>query len=172
MQRSSGLGRTHGGTGIHERGERPAKTKLMAEINVTPMVDVMLVLLVIFMVTEPLLVAGVQVDLPSNAAPKLSHLQKPVIVTIAADGALYIGSDSLDRDGLEARLSALRTKEGDATVYLRADRGTAYGRVLEVMGRISQAGYQRISLLSQPAAAASVSSGAIEPSAAGGEARQ
>jgi biopolymer transport protein TolR len=111
----------------------------------------MLVLLVIFMVTAPLLVAGVGVDLPRNAAPKLSQLQKPIIVTLAADGKLYIGDDRTDRDSLEARLTALRPKDGEATVYIRADRTIAYGQVLELLGRIGQAGYQRISLLSQPA---------------------
>jgi biopolymer transport protein ExbD len=147
---------------------RPAKTKLMADINITPMVDVMLVLLVIFMVTAPLLVAGVRVDLPRSAAPKLAQLQKPIIVTLAADGRLYIGDDSADRDSLEARLSALRPKEGDATVYVRADRTIAYGQVLELLGRVGQAGFQRISLLSQPAdAAARLPAASLEPVSGG-----
>ncbi|MGO9473846.1 MAG: ExbD/TolR family protein, partial [Rhodomicrobium sp.] len=76
------------------------------------------------------------------------------VVTLAADGQLYIGDESLGRDGLEARLTALRSKEGDATVYVRADRKTGYGQVLELLGQIGQAGYQRISLLSQPMDAA------------------
>ena len=142
-----------------ENGQRPgaAKTKLMADINITPMVDVMLVLLVIFMVTAPLLVAGVHVDLPRNAAPKLSHLQKPVIVTLAADGALYLGDESVQRGDILARLSALKASAGDATVYVRADRKTGYGDVLELLGVVGQAGYQKISLLSQPLKAASES---------------
>lgn len=147
---------------------RPAKIKLMAEINIAPMVDVMLVLLVIFMVTAPLLVAGVRVDLPRSAAPKLSQLQKPIIVTLAADGRLYIGDDNADRDSLEARLSALRPKEGDATIYVKADRAIAYGQVLELLGRIGQAGYQRISLLSQPVdGAARVPAAALHPAGGG-----
>jgi biopolymer transport protein ExbD len=147
-------------------GNRPAKTKLVAEINITPMVDVMLVLLVIFMVTAPLLVAGVRVDLPRSAAPKLSQLQKPIIVTLAADGRLYIGDDSADRDNLEARLAALRPKEGDATVYVKADRTIAYGQVLELLGQVGQAGFQRISLLSQPAdAAARLPAAPVHPGA-------
>jgi biopolymer transport protein TolR len=149
----------------------PLKTKLMADINITPMVDVMLVLLVIFMVTAPLLVAGVRVDLPRNAAPKLSQLKKPVIVTLAADGTIYAGDELLDRDRLEAQLSALRAKEGDATVYLRADRKASYGEVLELLGRIGQAGYRRISLLSQPLDASSRSSGAAEPASIAGSGR-
>jgi biopolymer transport protein TolR len=131
----------------------PGKFKLLADINITPMVDVMLVLLVIFMVTAPLLVAGVRVDLPRNAAPKISHIQKPVIVTLAADGGLYIGDDRVDRGALEARLAALRSREGDAVVYVRADRKIAYGDVLELLGRVGNTGYQRISLLSRPASA-------------------
>jgi biopolymer transport protein ExbD len=126
------------------------KTKLMAEINITPMVDVMLVLLVIFMVTAPLLVAGVRVDLPRNAAPKLAQLQKPVIVTLAADKGLYVGDEQVDSGALEARLSALRAKDGDAVVYVRADRKIAYGDVLALLGRVGNTGYRRISLLSQP----------------------
>ncbi|MGA7325111.1 MAG: biopolymer transporter ExbD [Rhodomicrobium sp.] len=138
---------------------RPGATrpKLMADINITPMVDVMLVLLVIFMVTAPLLVAGVHVDLPRNAAPKISHLQKPVIVTLAADGAVYLGDESVRREEIGARLSALKASAGDATVYVRADRKTGYGEVLELLGLVGQAGYQKISLLSQPLTATSES---------------
>jgi biopolymer transport protein TolR len=147
---------------------RPAKAKLMAEINITPMVDVMLVLLVIFMVTAPLLVAGVRVDLPRSAAPKLSQLQKPIIVTLAAEGKLYIGDDRADRDRLEAQLAALRLQDGDATVYVRADRNTAYGQVLELLGRIGQAGFQRISLLSLPAeGAARLPEASLQPAGSG-----
>jgi biopolymer transport protein ExbD len=147
---------------------RPAKTKLMAEINITPMVDVMLVLLVIFMVAAPLLVAGVRVDLPRSAAPKLAQLQKPIIVTLAANGRLYIGDDSADRDNLETRLSAVRPKDGDATVYVRADKNTPYGQVLELLGQIGRAGFQRISLLSQPAeGAAGLPAASLQPSGGG-----
>jgi biopolymer transport protein ExbD len=129
----------------------PEKPKLMADINITPMVDVMLVLLVIFMVTAPLLVAGVNVDLPKTAAPKIAQLQKPVIVTLAADGGLYIGDESVALSGLEERLFALKPQDGDATVYLRADRKAVYGEVLALLGQIEHAGFQRISLLSQAA---------------------
>ena len=97
--------------------ERPFRTKIMAEINVTPMVDVMLVLLVIFMVTAPLLVAGVPVQLPKNSAKRISQPNKPVIVTLAADGGLYIRDEQVDAASLIPRLSALRSGEGDAVVY-------------------------------------------------------
>ncbi len=129
---------------------QPSQMKIMAEINVTPMVDVMLVLLVIFMVTAPLLVAGVPVQLPKNSAQRLSQPNKPVIVTLAADGRLYIRDDEVDAASLITRLSALRTGEGDAVVYLRADKTIPYGQVMDLLGRLSSSGYQRISLLSQP----------------------
>ena len=129
--------------------ERPSQTKIMAEINVTPMVDVMLVLLVIFMVTAPLLVAGVPVQLPKNSAQRISQPNKPVIVTLAVDGGLYIRDEQVDAASLIPRLSALRSGEGDAVVYLRADKTIPYGEVMELLGRLSASGYQRISLLSQ-----------------------
>jgi biopolymer transport protein ExbD len=121
----------------------------MAEINVTPMVDVMLVLLVIFMVTAPLLVAGVPVELPKNSAQRLSQPNKPVIVTLAADRSLYIRDEQVAAATLISRLSALRAAEGDAVVYLRADKAIPYGDVMELLGGLTSSGYQRISLLSQ-----------------------
>jgi biopolymer transport protein ExbD len=139
------------------------KPQLMADINITPMVDVMLVLLVIFMVTAPLLVAGVKVDLPRNAAPKLNQLQKPIIVTLSADDSLYIGDEPIAPGAFGGRLASLRTQEAGATVYLRADRSSQYGRVLELLGRIGEAGFKRISLLSQTSEAGGKSAGAIEP---------
>ncbi|SRR5579883_315627 len=146
-------------------GNGPAKgfkPKLMADINITPMVDVMLVLLVIFMVTAPLLVAGVRVDLPRNAAPKIAHVQKPVIVTLAADGSLYIRENRVDRGALETALSELHAKEGEAVVYVRADKRIAYGDVLELLGRFGNSGYQKISLLSQSIGVTAEKSGTTE----------
>jgi biopolymer transport protein ExbD len=136
----------------------------MAEINVTPMVDVMLVLLVIFMVTAPLLVAGVPVQLPKNSAQRISQPNKPVIVTLAADARLYIRDEQVDAASLIPRLSALRSGEGDAVVYLRADKTIPYGEVMELLGRLGSSGYQRISLLSQ-AQDAQASPQAVTPSA-------
>jgi TolR protein len=130
--------------------ERPGQMKIMAEINVTPMVDVMLVLLVIFMVTAPLLVAGVPVELPKNSAQRISQPNKPVIVTLAADRSLYIRDEQVNAASLISRLSALRAAEGDAIVYLRADKTIPYGDVMELLGGLNASGYQRISLLSQP----------------------
>ena len=131
-------------------GTERSSAKIMADINVTPMVDVMLVLLVIFMVTAPLLVAGVPVQLPKNSAQRISQPNKPVIVTLAADGRLYIRDEQVDAVSLIPRLAAMRAGEGDAVVYVRADKTIPYGEVMELLGRLSSSGYQRISLLSQP----------------------
>ncbi len=122
----------------------------MAEINVTPMVDVMLVLLIIFMVAAPLMIAGVPVNLPQTAAAKQNPPQKPVVITLAADAKLYIRNEEVQPDDLEERLRALRSAEGDAVAYVRADQGVSYGHVMEILGRAGRSGYARISLLSQP----------------------
>ncbi len=134
------------GNGISD----PLQAKLMADINVTPMVDVMLVLLVIFMVTAPLLVAGMPVELPRTAAQPIAQPKKPVVVTLAADRSLSIRDEHIEAIALVPRLAALRAEQGDAVVYVRADKKISYGEVMELLSRISSSGYQRISLLSQP----------------------
>jgi biopolymer transport protein TolR len=126
--------------------------KPMAEINITPMVDVMLVLLVIFMVTAPLLVAGVPVELPNTAAARLSQPKKPMIVSLVADGSLYVREEQVTKDNLVPRLIQLRSVEGDAVVYVRADKKSVYGEVMDILGKVGQSGYGRVSLLSQPKA--------------------
>jgi biopolymer transport protein TolR len=127
--------------------------KPMAEINVTPFVDVMLVLLIVFMVAAPLMVQGVPVDLPRTSATKLAKVRKPMVVTLAPDGGLYIRDERVDRSNLVNRLMTMRSDEGDTVVYVRADRAIPYGDVMEILGRVGETGYQRVSLLSQPAPA-------------------
>lgn len=122
----------------------------MAEINITPMVDVMLVLLVIFMVAAPLLVAGVPLELPRTSAARVSPLKKPMIVSLAADGSLYVRDEQVSLSTLIPRLQALRSAEGDTVVYVRADKKTAYGEVMDILGKVGESGYGRVSLLSQP----------------------
>jgi biopolymer transport protein TolR len=122
----------------------------MAEINITPMVDVMLVLLIIFMVAAPLMVAGVPVELPKTSAAKVGQVKKPMIVTLTADGQLQIRNDFISKEALVPRLRELRAAEGDAVVYVRSDSKNAYGDVMEVLGRVGESGYGRVSLLSQP----------------------
>jgi biopolymer transport protein TolR len=132
-------------------GERRGRRTPMAEINVTPMVDVMLVLLIIFMVTAPLLVAGVAVDLPETKAGGLDQEQKPLSISLDAAGKIFLGEDEIAPDRLGERLAqaaAGSREQGGPRVLLRADRGLDYGRVMQVMGEIDRAGLRRIALVS------------------------
>lgn len=129
------------------RGRR--KRAPMSEINVTPLVDVMLVLLIIFMVTAPLLVAGVPINLPDSRAKALDQGEKPVQISLDTDGRLFIDTKEVRPADLPARLSAIKSN-GDAQgpqVYLRADRGLDYGEVMRVMGEINRAGLTRVALV-------------------------
>jgi biopolymer transport protein TolR len=144
------MGMTVGnGRGAEEGGYRP-----ISEINITPMVDVMLVLLIIFMITAPLLVAGVPVELPKTSAAKVSQPKKPMIVSLDADGFVYIRDEQVTTETLVPRLQALRETEGDTVVYVRGDKSRPYGEVMEILGRVGSSGYSRVSLLSQPKAGA------------------
>lgn len=122
----------------------------VAEINITPMVDVMLVLLIIFMVAAPLMVAGVPIELPNTSAAKVSQTKKPMVVSLTAEGDLFIRDEQIPRLSLVSRLQAIRASEGDAVVYVRADKRSPYGEVMEILGRVGESGYPRVSLLSQP----------------------
>jgi len=132
--------------GANRRGRRTP----MAEINVTPMVDVMLVLLIIFMVTAPLLVAGVPVDLPDSKAKALDQEVKPVQISIDQAGAIFIDETPVPEAALSARLAQIAgsSKEGGPRIFLRADRGLDYGRVMRVMGELNNAGLRKVALVS------------------------
>jgi biopolymer transport protein TolR len=125
--------------------------KPIADINITPMVDVMLVLLIIFMVAAPLMVAGVPVDLPKTSAVKLGQTKKPMVVTLTTEGSLQVRDEFIPRAEIVNRLMAIKAAEGDTVVYVRADKKQAYGDVMEILGRVGEAGYGRVSLLAQPA---------------------
>jgi biopolymer transport protein TolR len=120
----------------------------MAEINVTPLVDVMLVLLIIFMVTAPLLVAGVPVDLPDAKAQSLPQDQSPIQISLNAAGELFVDRMPIAPAALPAKLAALREARSDeARVYVRADRGLDYGRVMQVVGDVNSAGFKKVALV-------------------------
>jgi biopolymer transport protein TolR len=121
----------------------------MAEINVTPFVDVMLVLLIIFMVTAPLLVAGVPINLPDSRAKALDQADKPVQISIDPAGKLFLDDAEISRADLPQRLADIATKGGaeGPQVYLRADRQLDYGEVMAVMGEINRAGLNRVALV-------------------------
>ena len=122
----------------------------MADINVTPLVDVMLVLLIIFMVTAPLLTAGVPVNLPDSRAKPLDQDQKPVQISMEADGKIHVGDDEVGQDILPDVLQQLAAKtEGGQPpqIFLRADKSLDYGRVMRVMGELNRAGLNRVALV-------------------------
>ena len=123
----------------------------MAEINVTPLVDVMLVLLIIFMVTAPLLLAGVPVDLPDSKAAALDQEAEPVQLSMDAQGEIFLGDEPITEPQLAGRLRSIAAEDdapGGPRVYLRADRGLDYGRVMRVMGELNRAGLNRVALVS------------------------
>jgi biopolymer transport protein TolR len=121
----------------------------MADINVTPLVDVMLVLLIIFMVTAPLLVAGVPINLPDSRAKALDQGDKPIQISLDATGALYVDDTEVTRADLPARLADMAAAAGPEgpQIYLRADRQLDYGEVMAVMGEINRAGLSRVALV-------------------------
>lgn len=130
---------------------RRARRSPMAEINVTPMVDVMLVLLIIFMVTAPLLVAGVPVDLPDTKAGALDQERKPVQISLDGAGALFVDEQPVAPAELAQRLAAIASSSrepGGPRIFLRADRALDYGRVMQVMGEINAAGLRKVALVS------------------------
>jgi biopolymer transport protein TolR len=138
-------------SGLGGNGRRPAaRYRPMAEINVTPLVDVMLVLLVVFMVTAPLLTMGVPVDLPRTAAPPITDPKEPLVISIDASGQIYVQDAVIQTQALVPRLQAITDNNPDALLYVRADKSIDYGRVLEVMSLVSAAGFRKVSLIAQP----------------------
>ncbi len=130
------------------RGRRGAY-RPVADINVTPLVDVMLVLLIVFMVTAPLLTVAVPIDLPKTQARSLNQDKEPLVITVDAKGKVYLQESPTDLDSLVAKLRAITGANPDARVFVRGDKGVPYGRVLEVMGTISSAGYNKVALVAE-----------------------
>ena len=121
----------------------------MSEINVTPFVDVMLVLLIVFMVTAPLLTVGIPVDLPKVKASALTDQKDPIEITLKLDGTLYLGESEVEVENLIARLNAITDQNTEARIYVRGDRVVSYGRVMEIMNIINSAGYVKVALVTQ-----------------------
>ena len=121
----------------------------LAQINVTPMVDIMLVLLVIFMVTAPLLSVGVPLDLPKSKAAAITHPKKPVIVSLNREDEVFIGDDKVARSDLEARLAGLAAEDPSRIVYVRGDRTVTYAALMDILGLVNRAGFGKVSLVAQ-----------------------
>ena len=135
----AGIKRSTGG-----RRHRP-----MGEINVTPFVDVMLVLLIVFMVTAPLLTVGVEVDLPKTKAGAINADAAPLVVSIKSDGSLYLQETVVEPGVLIPRLKAISNANPEVRIFVRGDRAVSYGEVLSVMGRIQSAGFEKVALVAQ-----------------------
>jgi len=131
----------------------------MAEINVTPLVDVMLVLLIVFMVTAPLMTTGVNVDLPKTDAKPLNSDSEPLTVSINAQGKIYLQDQELDLPGLVAKLQAISAGDLTRRIFVRGDKGIAYGEVMQVMATIAQGGFTKVALLADQPLAASAKPG-------------
>ena len=127
-----------------------SKNSPMSEINVTPFVDVMLVLLIIFMVTAPLLTVGVQVDLPESAADSLPDDQEPLTLSINSKGEIFIQESQVEYDKIIAKVLAVSKNRTDTRIYVRGDKTINYGRVLEIMGLLSGSGFTKVALISEP----------------------
>jgi len=121
----------------------------MSEINVTPFVDVMLVLLIVFMVTAPLLTVGVPIDLPKTKAQPLTQPEEPLVISVDAEGTIYIQDTSVPLDSLIPRLIAITENKPDTRIFLRGDRTVKYGRIMQVMGRVNAAGFTRVALIAE-----------------------
>jgi biopolymer transport protein TolR len=129
---------------------RPGYARPMSEINVTPLVDVMLVLLIVFMVAAPLLTVGVAVDLPETTAQPIPEQGEPLTVTVAGDGIIYVQETAVTVEELVPRLKAIATAGYDQRIYIRGDQSRSYGEVVRVMGRINAAGFRQIGLVTDP----------------------
>ena len=130
------------------RGRRgPNKAQVMSEINVTPFVDVMLVLLIIFMVTAPLLTVGVPIDLPETKASQLNAESEPITISVKKEGGIYLQETEIPLVELVAKLKAIAKNGYEERIFVRGDKGATYGDVIEVMALISSSGYKRLAMI-------------------------
>jgi biopolymer transport protein TolR len=140
---------------IGRGGKGRGRYRPMGDINVTPLVDVMLVLLIVFMVTAPMMTSGVNVDLPKTDAKPLNTDSKPITVSINADGKIYLQDEALDLPDLVTKLTAIADNDMDRRIFVRADKGISYGTVMQVMATVAQGGFTKVALLAeQPAGTA------------------
>jgi biopolymer transport protein TolR len=135
----------------------------ISQINVTPLVDVMLVLLVVFMVTAPLLTVGVPVELPQTQAPPINEPKEPLVITLNREGAVFIQETAVPVDELTTKLQAITGGNPDSVLYVRGDKEINYGRVLEVMSLVTAAGFRKVSLVAEAPKNAPAAHPAVHP---------
>ena len=140
---------------VHRRKAHP-----MAEINVTPMVDVMLVLLVIFMITAPLLTVGVPVDLPKTKAEAMQDPDEPLVVTVNKEGKIFLAEAELKMEELGPRIDAISNNNPEVKIFIRGDQAVDYGVVAQVLGQLVSAGFRHLALISDAAAPVPATDGA------------
>jgi biopolymer transport protein TolR len=134
--------------GRRRRGGR--RHRPMADINMTPFIDVMLVLLIIFMVAAPLLTVGVPLDLPQTKAAALNVDKQPLTLSIKIDGTVYLMETPVSLDEMAGKLQAVAKQGSEERIFVRADKSVSYGRVAEVMAGVTAAGYKRVALVTEP----------------------
>jgi biopolymer transport protein TolR len=135
--------------GLIGKGSGNGRYRPLAEINVTPLVDVMLVLLIVFMVTAPLMTSGVNVDLPKADAKQLNSDSEPLTVSIKADGGIYLQDQQVQLPELVTKLQAIAANDMTRRIFVRGDKGIQYGQVMQVMATIAQGGFTKVALLAQ-----------------------
>jgi biopolymer transport protein TolR len=138
-----------GGAGGGRRGRRRGGNRPMSEINVTPMVDVMLVLLIVFMVAAPLMTVGVPIDLPETQARQLNTESQPITVSVTPEGGIFLADEPVLLENLAARVGDVAANGTEDRIYVRGDTSASYGTVMRVMGTLSSAGYARIGLITE-----------------------
>lgn len=129
--------------------QRGARKEAFSEINVTPMVDVMLVLLVIFMVAAPMMTTGVTVDLPESSATPVKGQDEPLTVSVTAKGKIYIEKSAVELKDFRSKLAAITQEKKDTRIFVRGDRNVDYGSIMKVVGEINAAGYGKVALLTE-----------------------
>ena len=139
------------GNGSSGRSRRRSRQAAFSDINVTPMVDVMLVLLVIFMVAAPMMTSGVPVDLPSADAAPVQGNDEPLNISVKSDGSVHLNDTPVEMETLPEKLKAIVGEKMDTRIFVRGDRAVDYGRVMQVMGQINSAGFSKVALITEPA---------------------
>jgi len=133
---------------IQGRSAGRRRKRLMSEINVTPMVDVMLVLLIIFMITSPMLVAGIEVDLPKTDSAAVSGQFKPLVISVDKEGGLFLFESKIEQKDFIAKLNEITKEKTDARIFVKGDKNVSYGTIVDVMARIHNAGFTKVALVS------------------------
>ena len=156
----------HQSNGGGNKFQRARRFRAMSEINVTPMVDVMLVLLVIFMITAPLLTVGVPVDLPKTKAEAMQDPDEPMVVSVTKEGKIFLQEAELTLDELGPRVAAISNNNPEVKIFIRGDQAANYGIVAQVLGQLVSAGYRHLALISDSAAGGEIGGGAAAPEGA------